>query len=79
MSLQRKLLWVWLGFTVLWWFLGLASDGSRLVLKFKVGGWREAYVHLVLALVMSIAVPSLVFLLGWAVLWIWRLKRRFGH
>jgi hypothetical protein len=76
MSLRRKLLWIWLGFTVLWWLLGLASDGSHLVLKFQVGGWRAAYVHVVLFLVMLIGVPLTVFLLGWGVLWIWRLKLR---
>jgi len=75
-TLRRKLLWVWLGFTVLWWLFGLATDGSRLVLKFQVGGWRGAYVQLVLFLIVSIGVPLVVFLLGWALLWIWRPELR---
>jgi hypothetical protein len=76
MSLQRKLLWTWLGFTFLWWLFALAPDGSVLVLKFQVGGWREAYIHVVLFLVMGIGVPLIVFLIGWAALWVWRLEHR---
>jgi hypothetical protein len=71
MSLRRKLFWVWFGVTIVWWLFGIfGGDGALIVLKLHVGGWRAAYVHLTLTLVIALGVPLLVFLAGRAAFWI---------
>jgi hypothetical protein len=76
MSLRRKLFRVWCGFTVVFWLLGIfAGDGSLIVLKFQNGGWRAAFVHLAITLVLALGVPLIVLLLGRAVFWIGDLAR----
>jgi len=70
MSLRRKLFGVWCGFTVVWWLIGFfGGDGTRLVLKFQVGGWRAAAVLLVMTVVMAVGIPLTILLLGRAALW----------
>jgi hypothetical protein len=69
MTLRRKLFIVWCGFTVLWLLWATASDGSLVLLKFRVGGWRAAYVHFTLTVLIAVAVPAVALLLGRIVLW----------
>jgi hypothetical protein len=70
MSLRRKLFAVWCGFTVVWWLVGIfGGDGTRLVLKFRVGGWRAASVLFVMTLVMAVGIPLTILLLGRAAFW----------
>jgi hypothetical protein len=64
MSLRRKLLWTWCGFTIMWWLWGLVSDGSLVLQKFQVGGCRSAYVHFAVTLVIALVVPLTVLLIG---------------
>ena len=76
MNPQRKLFWAWCGFTFLWglWGLGwLASDRGFIALNFQFGGWRDAFLHLTLFLVVGIGVPLVLLLIGWIAL---RLRRK---
>jgi hypothetical protein len=71
MSLRRKLFRIWCGVTIVWWLFGIFDgDGARLVLKFQVGGWRAAYLHLALALAIAVVVPLTVLLASRAGFWI---------
>jgi hypothetical protein len=55
MSLRRKLFKVWCGFTVLWWLICIfGGDGNLILLKFQIGGWRAAYVHLAMTTVIAV-------------------------
>jgi hypothetical protein len=70
MSLRRKLFKVWCGFTVLWWLICIfGGDGNLILLKFQIGGWRAAYVHLAMTTVISVGVPIAVLLIGRVVVW----------
>jgi hypothetical protein len=73
MNPQRKLFWAWCGFTFLWWLGWLASDGGFIALNFQFGGWRDAFLHLTLFLVVGIGVPLVLLLIGWIAL---RLRRK---
>jgi hypothetical protein len=71
MDLRRKLFGVWCGFTVIWLLLAVfGGDGSRILLKFKQGGWRGAYVHVVLTILIAVVIPLTTLLVGRGVLWI---------
>jgi hypothetical protein len=39
-------------------------------LKFQVGGWRAAYLHFAIALVVAVGIPLMVLLFGCAAFWI---------
>jgi hypothetical protein len=69
MNFRRKLFMIWCGFTVLWLLWGIVSDGGLVLLKFQVGGWRAAYVHFTLTVLIAVAIPLAVLFLGWIVLW----------
>ena len=69
MNFRRKLFIVWCGFTVLWLLWAIVSDGSLVLFKFRVGGWRAAYVHFTLTVLIAVAIPVAVLLLGRVVLW----------
>jgi hypothetical protein len=69
MNLRRRLFIVWCGFTVLWLLWGIVSDGGLVLLKFQVGGWRAAYGHFTLTILIAVAVPAVALLLGRIVLW----------
>jgi hypothetical protein len=70
MSLRRKLFKVWCGFTVLWWLICIfGGDGNLILLKFQIGGWRAAYVHLAMTTVIAVGVPIAVLLIGRVVVW----------
>lgn len=73
MNPQRKLFWAWCGFTFLWWLGWLASDGGFIALNFQFGGWRDAFLHLTLFLVVGIGMPLVLLLIGWIAL---RLRRK---
>ncbi len=69
MSVRRKLFGIWCGFTALWWLFGIfGGDGSLILLKFQNGGWRAAYVHLVLTVLIAASIPAAVLLIGRAIL-----------
>jgi hypothetical protein len=71
MDLRRKLFWIWCGVTIIFWLSGiLDGDGSRIALKFQVGGWRAGYLHLAIALVVAVGIPLMVLLFGRAAFWI---------
>jgi len=71
MKLRRKLFRVWCGLTIGYWLLALfGGDWSRIALKFQVGGWRAAYVHLALGVAMAVVVPLAIFFIGRAAFWI---------
>jgi hypothetical protein len=71
MSLRRKLFRVWCGLTIIVWLIAIfGGDGGRIVLKFQVGGWREAYVHFAITLVLAGGIPLMVLLIGRAAFWI---------
>jgi hypothetical protein len=70
MSLRQKLFGAWCGFSLLWWSIGIfAGDGSLILLKFQKGGWRGAYVHLALTVLIVVGVPLAVLLIGRVVFW----------
>lgn len=68
MNFRRKLFILWCGFTVFWLLWMIVSDGSLVLLKFRVGGWRAAYVHFTLTALFAVAIPVAVLLLGRIVL-----------
>jgi hypothetical protein len=71
MSLRRKLFRVWCGLTIIVWLIAIfGGDGGRIVLKFQVGGWRAAYVHFAITLVLAGGTPLIVLLIGRAAFWI---------
>ena len=71
MSLRRKLFGVWCGFAICFWLIAIfGGDGSLIVLKFQVGGWRAAYVHLAITLALAVGIPMAVFLIGRAAFWV---------
>jgi hypothetical protein len=71
LSLRRKLYRAWCGFTVVWWLIAiLGGDASLIVLKFQMGGWRAAYVHLALTVIIAVGIPLTVLLIGRTVFWI---------
>jgi hypothetical protein len=45
------------------------SASCPITLKFQVGGWRAAYVHLALTVIMA-GIPLTVLLIGRAIFWI---------
>jgi hypothetical protein len=70
MSLRRKLFQVWCCFTVLWWLVCIfGGDGGLILLKFQVGGWRAAYVHLAVTFLIAVGIPVAVLLLGRVIVW----------
>jgi hypothetical protein len=71
MSLRRKLFRVWCGLTVVLWLLPIFDgDASLIALKFRVGGWRAAYVQFALTVIMAAVIPLTVLLIGRAAFWI---------
>jgi hypothetical protein len=71
MSLRRKLFAVWCGLTIVLWLIAIfGGDASLIALKFELGGWRAAYVHLALTVIMAVGIPLTVFLIGRAAFWI---------
>ena len=71
MSPRRKLFGVWCGLTIIYWLIGVFDgDGALILLKFRVGGWRSAYVQLAIALLMGLGIPLIVLLIGRAAFWI---------
>jgi hypothetical protein len=68
MNFRRKLLIVWCSFAVLSLLWAIANDDSLILLKFRVGGWRAAYVHFTLTVLIAVA-PLAALLLGRIVLW----------
>jgi hypothetical protein len=71
MSLRRKLFGVWCGLTIVLWGIGIfGGDASLIALKFQVGGWRAAYVHLAVTVVMAVGIPLTVLLIGRVAFWI---------
>ncbi len=71
MSLRRKLFRVWYGLTVVLWLLPIFDgDASLIALKFRVGGWRAAYVQFTLTVIMAAVIPLTVLLIGRAAFWI---------
>jgi hypothetical protein len=69
MNFRRNMVIVWCGFTVLLLLWAIASDGSLILLKFRVGGWRAAYVHFTLTVLIAVAIPIAALILGRVVLW----------
>ena len=69
MNFRRKLFIAWCGFTALWLLWAIASDGGLVLLKFRVGGWRAAYVHFTLTALIAVAIPAALLLLARIVLW----------
>jgi|HubBroStandDraft_6_1064221.scaffolds.fasta_scaffold2029543_2 hypothetical protein len=69
MNLRRKLFMIWCGFTVLWLVWGIVSDGGLVLLKYQAGGWRAAYMHLTLTVLIAVAIPLAMLFLGRIVLW----------
>jgi hypothetical protein len=70
-SLRRKLFRVWCGLTIIYWLMGVFDgDAALILLKFRVGGWRAAYVHLTIMLLMGVGIPLIVLLIGRAAFWI---------
>src|SRR5258708_39105147 len=70
MNLRRTLFRVWCGCTFLWWLIPLfGGDGNRILLKFQMGGWRGAYLHLALTVLIAVGIPVAALLVGRAVLW----------
>ena len=68
MNFRRKLFIVWCSFSVLLLLWAIASDGSLIFLKFRVGGWRATYVHFTITVLIAVA-PLAALLLGRIVLW----------
>jgi hypothetical protein len=69
MTLRRKLFIVWCSFTVLWLLWGIVSEGGMTLLKFRAGGWRAAYVHFTVTVLIALAGPAVILLLGRIVFW----------
>jgi hypothetical protein len=61
MSLRRNLFWAWCGLTITYWVSGAIYDGSRIVVKFQMGG-QGRWIYLALAIVMAVAIPLVVLL-----------------
>jgi hypothetical protein len=71
MSLHRKLFKVWCGLTILLLLLGIiGGDASQIALKFRVGGWRAAYVQFALAAIMLVGIPLTLLFVGRAAFWV---------
>jgi len=71
MSLRRKPFRVWCGLTVVFWLLPIFDgDASLIAQKFRVGGWRAAYVQFTLTVIMAVVIPLTVLLIGRAAFWI---------
>jgi len=71
MSMRRKLFRIWCGLTVVFWLLPIFDgDASLIALKFRVGGWRAAYVHFSLTVIMAVVIPLTVLLIGRTAFWI---------
>jgi hypothetical protein len=57
---------VWLCFTALWLLLPLFDGDVALILvKYRIGGWRLAFSHSLLAALIGILVPATVLSLAW--------------
>ena len=69
MSLRRKMFRVWCGFTVLWWLICIfGGDGSLILSKFQIGGWRAAYVHFAVTTLIAVGIPLAALLTGYVLL-----------
>jgi hypothetical protein len=65
MSFRRRLFLAWCGFTALWWLWGIfGGDGSLILLKYQIGGWRAAYVHFGVTVFIAPFVPMVTLLVG---------------
>jgi hypothetical protein len=72
MSINLRHPWfaAWLCFSALWWLLPIFDgDVALILLKFRIGGWRAAFVHSVVTVLIGFAVPVTVLLLGWIGIW----------
>jgi hypothetical protein len=70
MNLRHQWFAAWLCFTALWWSLIIFDgDGALILLKFRLGGWRAAFVYSVLTVLIGVTVPGTVLLLGWIGIW----------
>jgi hypothetical protein len=66
MNLRHRWFVAWLCFTAVWWLLVIFDgNGALILLKFRIGGWRAAFVHFVLTVLIAVVVPAAVLLLGW--------------
>ena len=65
MSVQRELFRLWCALTGLVWMAAIfGGDGARIARQFQAGGWRAAFVHFTIVLI--IAVASVSHSLGWS-------------
>ena len=69
MKVRTRLLWVWGFLAVIFWSLG---DASRVALKYQVGGWRAAYVHLTLSVIFALIVSFVTMASGWLAVVVFR-------
>lgn len=61
---------VWLCFTALWWLLPFFDgDVARILVKYRIGGWRLAFSYSLLTALIGILVPATGLLLGWMGRW----------
>lgn len=72
----RKLFFLWCIATAIWLCIGIfGGDGAIILKKFQVGGWRAAYVHVGLTILIAVIAPATVLALGWLTL---RVAGRLG-
>lgn len=71
MRVRTWLLGVWGFFALLLWSL---RDASRVALKYQVGGWHAAYIHLLMSGTYALLLAFVPVAIGWIVVLILRRK-----
>ena len=71
MSVRRELFRLWCALTGLVWMAAIfGGDGARIARQFQAGGWRAAFVHFTIVLIIAVATPLAILLVGRAAFWI---------
>ena len=70
MITRHRLFQIWCSLTALWWLGAIFVNGSLILLKFTLGGWRAAFVPFVVTVLIAVIVPVAILFAGWIVTWI---------
>jgi hypothetical protein len=69
MTIRRRLFQIWCSLTALWWLGAVFGNGSLILLKFTLGGWRAAFVPFVVTALIAVGVPVAILVAGWLITW----------
>jgi MFS family permease len=75
MVTRHRLFQIWSTLTVLWWLGAVFGNGSLILLKFTLGGWRAAFAPFVVTVLIAVGVPVAILFAGWIVTWIAEVPR----